>query len=67
MVYYTYEEYIALSGDEQYAYYQQFESASAFFEWYNQAKLEYEESQDRIEIGGDDSIDIGEIIGGRSE
>jgi flagellar basal body-associated protein FliL len=56
----TYEEYNALSAEEQEEYFYSFETIGDFFAWYNQAKKEYEDSQDYIEVGGDSDITIGE-------
>ncbi len=60
---YTYEEYNAMTGDEQMAHLQRFESMEAFFAWYNAAKAEYEANQDYIEIPDDGVIDLEEILG----
>lgn len=57
-----YEKYNAMSGDEQLAYMQTFNSVEAFFTWYNNAKAEYEAANSSVEIGSG-AIDIGEIIG----
>ena len=54
----TYEEYNALSGEEQEAYFNTFPSVESFFEWYNAAREEYEKNNTAIEIG-DGTIDIG--------
>ena len=59
----TYEAYNALSAEEQYAYCLSFASIEDFLAWYNQAKQEYEDAQNRTEIGDGGSIDIGEIFG----
>jgi flagellar basal body-associated protein FliL len=56
----TYEEYNALSAEEQEAYFNSFDTIEDFFAWYNKAKAEYEASQDYTEIGGDGNLDIGE-------
>lgn len=58
----SYEEYNALSGEEQQEYFNRFSSVEAFFEWYNEAKAKYEEEQGRVEITGSD-INIGDIVG----
>ena len=63
---YTYEEYIAMSGEEQQAFLERFDSMALFFAWLNAAKAEYDENQNDIEIGGDGSIDLGEIVGGNN-
>lgn len=60
----TYEEYISMSGSEQQKYFESFESPEAFFAWYNDAKAKYEAENPSIEIGGDEEIDLGDIIGG---
>jgi hypothetical protein len=43
----TYEEYMALSGAEQYAYFETFPSGKEFNDWYNGAKAKWLESQDK--------------------
>ena len=60
----TYEKYNAMSGDEQQKFFSSFANPADFFTWYNAAKAEYEESQNRIEIGEGGSIDLGEILNG---
>lgn len=60
----TYERYCSLSGEEQMAYMQTFDSLADFFDWYNAAKEAYEKENPGIEIG-DGNIDLGEIAGGK--
>lgn len=62
----TYEEYNAMSGKEQEAFYYSFDSADDYFEWYKAAKQAYEDSKNDIVIGGDGSIDLGEILNGKN-
>ena len=59
----SYEEYNALSGEEQEAYFNTFDSIEDFVAWYNTAKQEYEASVTQIEIGGDGEVDLGDLIG----
>ena len=59
-----YEWYQELSGEEQVAYMNSFDSVADFFAWYNAAKDEYEKQNPSVEIGGG-SIDLGDIIGGK--
>ena len=54
----SYEEYNALSAEEQESYYNSFASVEEFFDWYNVAKQEYEDAQDREIIDGDGGLDI---------
>ena len=54
----TYEQYNALSGEEQLAYMESFASMADYFAWYNAAKKAYEDSQNRIEVS-DGHIDLG--------
>jgi hypothetical protein len=61
----TYEEYLALTPAQQQAYYETFEDYEAYFAWLNQAKEDYENSKDQIEIDGSGSLDLGDIIGGK--
>ena len=56
----TYEEYWAMSGKEQQAYYESFDSVEDFFAWYNTAKAEYEAANPGIDAG-DGEIDLGEL------
>lgn len=60
----TYEEYIAMTAEEQSAYRKTFESTKAFFDWYNAAKAEYDEKNAGLDIG-DGSVDLGDIMGGK--
>ena len=58
----TYEEYNNMTVDEQKAHFESFEDMAAFFEWYNNAKAEHEVKNPAIEIGGDGTIDLNEIM-----
>ena len=58
-----YEWYHSLSGEEQMAYMETFESMDAFFVWYNAAKEAHEKERPSIDIG-DGYIDMDKIIGG---
>lgn len=59
----TYEMYLAMSGEEQQAYFLTYENPADFFAWLNEGKAEYEAQNPSIEIGGDGSIDLGDLIG----
>ena len=54
----TWEEYLALSAEEQFAYYESFEDIFAFSEWYNNALNAYNEANRPPELpeGG---VDLG--------
>ena len=56
----TYEQYNAMSAEEQEKFFYMFDTVEEFFVWYNKAKKEYEANQDYTEIGGDGNINIGE-------
>lgn len=56
-----YEIYQSMSGREQKEYMESFDSIDAFFDWYNNAKEEYEANNKGIVVGGG-SIDLGELI-----
>ena len=60
--YVSYEEYNAMTPEEQVEYFNKFPSMEAFVKWYNEAKAEYEEENGAIEIGGDGSVDLGDIV-----
>ncbi len=55
----SYEEYIAMSGEEQEAYFMQFSDPMAFFVWLETAKAEYDAKNPSIDIGDDGNIDLG--------
>ena len=61
----TYEEFWALSGDEQLEYKESFKSTEAFYAWYNDAKKAYIEANPGIDIGDGDlnsgELDLGEL------
>lgn len=62
----TYEEFKDMTGAEQQALMESFESDSAFFEWLDKVQAEYEESRDHIDVGADGSFDIGDYISGKN-
>lgn len=55
-----YERYMAMSGDEQYAFFQSFASPEAFMDWMNAAQAEYEEKYPSKELDG--TIDLDEVF-----
>ncbi len=55
----TYAEYLAMTGAEQSAFINSFESTEAFFQWRNAAKAEYEAQNPDIELGNGGDIDLG--------
>ena len=57
----TYKEYMAMSEDEQIAFYKQFKNHSEFKKWHTAAKKEYEENKIELEIGPDGKIDLGQL------
>ena len=59
----TYEEYLAMSPEEQEAYYDSFPSYVEFFAWLNAAKEEYEQANKNPTLGEDGSLDVGDIFG----
>lgn len=54
----SYEWYHAMSGAEQKAFIESFDSIEDFFAWYNSAKAEYEALHPDVEIG-DGNVDLG--------
>lgn len=54
-----YEKLMEMSGEEQQAFMESFESLDAFFAWLEAAKAEYEAKNPGIEIGGDGIIVVG--------
>lgn len=55
----AYERYVNMSGEEQAAYIQTFDSVPVFFDWLNTAKEAYETLHPDIEVGEDGSVDLG--------
>ncbi len=58
----TYREYLAMSTEEQIAFRETFDSSADFKKWYTAAKKAYEDSQNNIIIGGDNTVDLEEIL-----
>ena len=58
----TYKEYLKLSTEEQIAFRNSFSSGNAFKKWYTTAKKAYEDSQQKLVIGPDGGLDIGDFI-----
>ncbi len=54
-----FEWYIALSGEEQLAFYNTFPSAKEFMEWYNAAKAEYDALHPTETVPNDGNVDLG--------
>lgn len=57
----TYQEYEAMSGQEQMLFYYSFANAEEFTEWYNAAKAEYDESIDKVYIGLDGVVNAKDV------
>lgn len=62
----TWEEYNALSGEKQYAYFQSFSDPMDFFAWQEEAKAAYDKAHPTIEVGKDGTIDLGDLVNGKS-
>lgn len=58
-----YKTFQAMTGAEQRAFQDSFESLDAFFEWYNAAKETYEKENPPIDVG-DGVIDMEDLVGG---
>lgn len=59
-----YEEYMAMTGKEQQAYYEQFPNVESFFEWYHAAKAEYDAAHPNEGGEGAPDIDIEPLLPG---
>ena len=57
-----YERFQNMSAEEQQAHMESFGSIEAFFDWYNNAKAEYEAANPPIDVG-DGSVDMGDLLG----
>lgn len=60
----TLEEYLAMTGAEQTAFFNSFDSKDDYFKWYKAAKKAYDNDGNNIVIGGDNSVDLGDILNG---
>lgn len=58
-----YARYLAMTPEEQQAFYESFASPDAFFAWYDSAKAAYEANQDVVDIQGGD-VDLGDLMDG---
>lgn len=61
---YTWEEYQAMSAEEQYKFFESFSDPKDFFAWQEKAKADYEKRHPTIEVGKDGTVDIGDLING---
>ena len=52
-----------MTGEERQKHFEMFESLEAYLKWMEAAKAAYEKEHPSIDVGGDGSIDIGDIIG----
>lgn len=50
-----------MTPDQQVEYFNKFSSMEAFVQWYNEAKAAYDAEHGAIDIGGDGSVDLGDI------
>lgn len=58
VVHTEYEKYMNMSGAEQKAFMESFDSIEAFFAWLNQAQAEYEALHPEIEVGSGGTVDL---------
>lgn len=56
----TYADYLAMSQEEQLAYYESFEDPQDFFDWFNEEKAKYDEENKGEELPDDGNIDLGQ-------
>lgn len=59
----TWEQYLAMSEDEQYEFYEKFDSPKAFYEWKKKAEAAYDDNKNVIEVKPGETIDIGDLVG----
>lgn len=59
----TYEKYTNMSGDEQRSYRESFASVSAFFDWYNAEKAEYD-AKNSGAVLEDGTLDLENVMNG---
>lgn len=63
----TWEEYQAMTKDEQQNFKNSFSSLQVYIDWYWQAKEVYDAKQNVQVIGPGQSIDISELVGGTED
>ena len=61
-----YETFQNLKPADQQAYMESFNDIEAFFDWYNAAKEAYDKAHPSIEVGGNGTIDMEQIMGGNN-
>lgn len=54
-----YATYLAMSSEDQYAYFETFKDAEEFLKWYNTSKAAYEKENDVYVLNPGDVIDLG--------
>ena len=59
----TYEGYNAMSGEDQKKVIDMFGSTDDFMRWYKAMEAQYKEAHPDVEIGGDGSINAGDLAG----
>ena len=59
----TYEGYNAMSGEDQKKVIDMFGSTDDFMRWYKAVEAQYKQAHPDVEIGGDGSIDAGDLAG----
>lgn len=59
----TFEEYQAMTTDEQEAFKKSFSSLQVYIDWYWAAKADYDAKQNVEVIGPGQSINIGDLVG----
>lgn len=57
----TYEDYMAMTPEQQQAFYESFPSLQDYIDWFNAAKAAYDASKDDVVVDGG-NIDIGDYI-----
>lgn len=62
----TWEEYNAMSAEEQYKFFESFSDSKDFFAWKEKAKADYEKKYPTIEVGKDGTVDLGDLINGKN-
>lgn len=58
----TYEEYLALSAEEQKAYIESFDTIDDFMEWVIEARDKYNEEHASPELDGDGVLDLNDYL-----
>ncbi len=62
----TYEEYMNMTDAQKQAFMDSFSSRADYFDWKDAAEEEYKNGGNYVEIGGNSSVDLGDLVNGNN-